>query len=102
MAKKFVPSVDPSTRYVQVGVAPTVVTTCSSTVPVRPPRSMMLVVGTFPVSAVHRLTGPGEYGAPTSTARVATHCLLGPVPAAVMHLAPAASEHRLLTFIDRA
>src|SRR5258707_5430458 len=45
--------------------------TSSRTGPARPPRSMMFVDGTFPVSAVHRLTAPGAYGAPTSTARVA-------------------------------
>src|SRR5260221_4002296 len=45
--------------------------TSSRTGPVRPPRSMMFVDDTLPVSAAHRLSAPGAYGAPTSTASVA-------------------------------
>src|SRR5258708_6768175 len=103
MAKKFSPSVGPPARLVHVGVAPTVVMTSSRTGPVRPPRSMMFVVGTLPVSAAHRLSAPGAYGAPTSTASVAISCL--PVlfpPAHVMRLAPATRIHGLVTAIDRA
>src|SRR5258706_318342 len=37
--------------------------------------SMMFVVDTDPASAVHMITAPGEYGAPTSTAIVAIACL---------------------------
>src|SRR5881392_8935 len=64
------PPADPSIRYVQVGVAPIVVTIFNSAGPVAPPRSAMFVETAEVVCAVDRfaVSGPWRLGVASTVA----------------------------------